>query len=557
MDVRGSSMESNQMSLAFEDRSFDKKEGRGGRIGCTLVTGFLGCGKTTLLQHILKNRGSLQICVLVNEFAEVDVDSLVLDSTRINSSHGMSCVSLADGCACCAKMGDLKETVRTAMSSKHNFDYVVIETSGLANPLQIAQQLEETGIRLDLVVTVVDVETLDTILDIPVAKQQLAMADIVLINKCDLASLGAISEAEDRVEQATEGTKATRCRFSNVPLDLVLNITLPDPPQILATTTANTSEGFLSHEATTPIFGREFSGTGFRQADKDHNQRAEKNSQKREPKVVELGMHLSHLSVQQHEHDPQIVSRRFSSYAPVSLAAFQDFVVYQLRSAQGLLRAKGVVCFEESRSARHFFHFSGKKRSEAVYAGPWESQARTDLVFIGRDKAELELLRFGLSEATVPRMHPDTGLEALQVAITWAEEFAKLVSSDTRFKVHKSPPGSVANGQSDMVAQTMVMFGLVGSSLRGVHEGDLNASLMQTVNGRGLMFLSTGSSLRAGGWLQLSFGGNFTPQAAWCEIKTAATGVIAKAFREICPCRCDMVAEMHSHHAGEYPIKTG
>ncbi|CAM6094767.1 unnamed protein product [Calypogeia fissa] len=550
IDWRGSSMDSNQMSLAYEERMFDMKEGRGGRIGCTLVTGFLGCGKTTLLQHILKNRGNLQICVLVNEFAEVDVDSLVLDSARINSSHGMTCVSLADGCACCAKMGDLKETVRSAMSSKHNFDYVVIETSGLANPLKIAEQLEETGIRLDLVVTVVDVESLDTILKIPVALQQLAMADIVLINKCDLASLGEISDAEDRVEQATLGTKAVRCRFSNVPLDLVLNVTLPDPAPSLGTTTANSSEGFLSHEVATPIFGREFPGGGLRQGAVNGHEALEKNIQKREARVAELGMQLSQLGVlHEHEHDPQVVSRRFSSHVPMCLAAFQDFVVCQLRSSHALLRAKGVVWFEESRSIRYFFHFSGQKRSEVVYAGPWESQAQTDLVFIGRDTAELELLRFGLSEATV---HHDTGVEALQPAITLAEEFARLVSSDPRFKVHNSRPRNVANGLSDMVVQTMVVFGLVGSSLRGVHEGDLNASLMQTVNGRGLIFLSRGSSLREGGWLQLSFGGTFTPQAAWCEIQTAATGVISKAFREICPCRCDMIPEMHSHHAGEH-----
>lgn len=97
MAVKGSLKESNQMSLAFEKQAYDKKVGEGGRMGCTIVTGFLGCGKTTLVQHILKNRESLQIAVLVNEFADIDVDSALLDSSRINSSHGLSYVSLADG----------------------------------------------------------------------------------------------------------------------------------------------------------------------------------------------------------------------------------------------------------------------------------------------------------------------------------------------------------------------------------------------------------------------------------------------------------------------------
>jgi hypothetical protein len=325
----------------------------------------------------------------------------------------------------------------------------------------------------------------------------------------------------------------------------VLNVPLPDPPQILASTTANSSVGFLSHEAATPTFNRELSGSGgLRQGESNNHAVLEKESHRREPKLTQVP-----ASVVQHEHDSRISSVAFCSDVPVSLVAFQDFAVSELRSAKSLLRAKGVVCFEETRSARHFFHFSGRKRSEAVFAGRWESQARTDIVFIGRDKRELERLRVVLSEGTtVSRKHTDdTRLESLQAATTSAEAFSTLVSSDPRFRVHSCLQENIANGEYAGV-QTMVVFGLVGSSLRGIHEGDLNASLMQAVNGRGLIFLSSGSSLKTGGWLQLSFGGDITSEAAWCEIRTAATGVIAKAFRDVCPCRCDMIAQMHLHH---------
>ncbi|BBM99520.1 hypothetical protein MPTK1_1g21820 [Marchantia polymorpha subsp. ruderalis] len=520
MAVKGSLKESNQMSLAFEKQAYDKKVGEGGRMGCTIVTGFLGCGKTTLVQHILKNRESLQIAVLVNEFADIDVDSALLDSSRINSSHGLSYVSLADGCACCRSSGSLKEAVRRTVNGQHNFDYVVIETSGLANPTAMAKELEETGVRLDMVVAVVDVENLDIILQTPVARQQLEIADIVLLNKCDLVSLRIISDAEDRVEEATGGTKAVRCRFSNVPLDLILNVTVSKPTPTLASSFANSAVGFVSHEAMTPT-----------------SRPLLKNASvsRQLPKV------LSSPISSHHEHDARISSVSFSRDEPFSLAAFQDFVASRLRSCSGVLRAKGVVWFQESRSTRHIFHYSGKKRSEAIYGGSWESQPNIELVFIGRDRRELEELKRELLNLLASRMQ--TSIEFLEDRASAIDEFAALASSDVRFKVHEI--SSVRNNNPEVEFHSVVKFGLVGSALKGVHEGDLNAALMQAVNARGIVFLTAGSSPKSGHWLQLTFGGDLTPDGAWCEIKSAAVSVISKAFQGVCQCRCDVVAHMH------------
>lgn len=86
------------MSVAFENRVFNRRSGLGGgRMGCTLVTGFLGSGKTTLLRHLLHHRGDLSLAVLVSEFADSDVDSLLLDSARLNSAFNLSTVSLTHG----------------------------------------------------------------------------------------------------------------------------------------------------------------------------------------------------------------------------------------------------------------------------------------------------------------------------------------------------------------------------------------------------------------------------------------------------------------------------
>lgn len=91
-------MEGNEMSAAFENRVFNRRSGlAGGRMGCTLVTGFLGSGKTTLLKHLLDNRGDLRLAVLVNEFADSDVDSLLLDAARLNQAFNLSTVSLTHG----------------------------------------------------------------------------------------------------------------------------------------------------------------------------------------------------------------------------------------------------------------------------------------------------------------------------------------------------------------------------------------------------------------------------------------------------------------------------
>ncbi|CAI5536638.1 unnamed protein product [Closterium sp. Naga37s-1] len=206
-------LEVNEMSLSFESRVLDAS-GVSGRhqVSCTLVTGFLGCGKTTLLQHVLREKGDLRVAVLVNEFSPVDVDSLLLQSQRANVAvgappgHG----DLAGGCACCHVSDGLKKAVRAAVGGAMSAcDYLILETSGLpdpqplaaqlmeagsallflqtsglADPQPIAAQLMEAGVRLDRVVAVVEAETLPTLLEQqPIARRQLAAADLVLLNK--------------------------------------------------------------------------------------------------------------------------------------------------------------------------------------------------------------------------------------------------------------------------------------------------------------------------------------------------------------------------------------
>lgn len=175
--------ESNQMSLALERRLFASLPA-GRAIPCTLVTGFLGSGKTTLVRHILASKGDLRIAVLVNEFGQADIDGALVNTTQTSASLGIAPPrALSHGCACCDISEEFRAAVRGVLESPDKFDYLVVETSGLSDPQPMARALEELGVRLDMVVAVVDAEALCGMLENEVARRQLAAADLVLINK--------------------------------------------------------------------------------------------------------------------------------------------------------------------------------------------------------------------------------------------------------------------------------------------------------------------------------------------------------------------------------------
>lgn len=152
----------------------------------TIITGFLGSGKTTLLNHILTNQEGLKTAVLVNEFGEVGIDNDLLIKT---SDDNM--VELSNGCICCTINNDLLEAVYKVLERSDKIDYLVVETTGLADPLPVALTFLGTELRdltrLDSIVTVVDAEnySLD-LFNSQAAYNQIAYGDIILLNKMDL-----------------------------------------------------------------------------------------------------------------------------------------------------------------------------------------------------------------------------------------------------------------------------------------------------------------------------------------------------------------------------------
>ncbi len=155
----------------------------------TVLTGYLGAGKTTLLNRILSEPHGQKYAVIVNEFGEIGIDNdLVVGADE-------EVFEMNNGCICCTVRGDLVRIIDGLMRRKGKFDAIIVETTGLADPAPVAQTFfvdESVGrkTRLDAVVTVADAKWLkDRLKDAPELKNQIAFADVIIINKTDLVSL--------------------------------------------------------------------------------------------------------------------------------------------------------------------------------------------------------------------------------------------------------------------------------------------------------------------------------------------------------------------------------
>ena len=165
---------------------------RAGPAGVTLLTGFLGAGKTTLLNQLLAAPHGMRIAVIVNEFGSVGVDGALV-------AEGTQFVELDNGCLCCAVNEDLDNTLRE-LAQRGDFDHLVVETTGLADPLPVAWTFSRPGLsqhfRVDAIVCVVDALNLEAALKMtPEARDQLARADLIALSKLDCLPPGPAERA--------------------------------------------------------------------------------------------------------------------------------------------------------------------------------------------------------------------------------------------------------------------------------------------------------------------------------------------------------------------------
>ena len=308
---------------------------RADQVPVTLLTGFLGAGKTTLLNRILGSQRALRSAVLVNEFGDVGIDHELVVATSD------SMVELSNGCICCSINGELQEAVHRVLERPEPIDLIVVETTGLADPLPVALTFMagdlRDRLRLDSIITLIDAEHFSaTALESPIARAQVVYGDILLLNKADLVDEQRLNAVEAELRAIKTDARILRSSRGEVPLALLLSVGLFESDRLASL-----------------------------QAQEEH--------------------HHHHGHEHHHPHTPELEGFNSVSLAvdaPFDLRRFQHFLDNQL--PESVFRAKGVLWFRES-ERRHLFHLCGKRFTIDDSDWPEGSGRHTKVVAIGKD----------------------------------------------------------------------------------------------------------------------------------------------------------------------------
>jgi G3E family GTPase len=346
----------------------------------TVLTGFLGAGKTTLLNHILCNQQGLRSAVLVNEFGEVGIDNELVVATSD------SMVELSNGCICCSINGELQEAVHRVLQRPEPIDLIVVETTGLADPLPVALTFMagdlRDRLRLDSIITLIDAEHFSaTAVESPIARAQVVYGDILLLNKADLVDEQRLAEVEAELRAIKTDARILRACRGDVPLGLLLSVGLFESDRLAALQAQEEArddalghhEPQLHQHETCP-HSHDDQGTHDHQ-DSHHSHGDGHHHHD----------HDHHHEHHHHAHTPELEG--FSSvslavHAPFDLRRFQHFLDQQLPAS--VFRAKGVLWFRES-NRRHLFHLCGKRFTIDDSDWPEGTERHTKVVAIGKD----------------------------------------------------------------------------------------------------------------------------------------------------------------------------
>ena len=328
------------------------------KIPVTVLTGYLGAGKTTLLNRILSEPHGKKYAVIVNEFGEIGIDNdLVVGADE-------EVFEMNNGCICCTVRGDLVRILDGLMRRKGKFDAIIVETTGLADPAPVAQTFfidENVGkkTRLDAVVTVADAKWLnDRLKDAPEAKNQIAFADVILINKTDLVTPEELSEVETRIRGINPYAKVHKTQRGQIALDEVLGRNAFDLDRIL-----EIEPDFLGDEG----------------HDHDHDH-GHDHHHDHDHKHAHSHRGLKHY----HDEDMQSISLRTEK--PLDPDKFFPWVQNLVQTeGPNILRCKGILAFKNDDQR---FVFQGVHMIlDGDHQRPWNKDEKREsrAVFIGRN----------------------------------------------------------------------------------------------------------------------------------------------------------------------------
>jgi len=218
-------------------------------IPVTVITGFLGSGKTTLLNRILTDAHGRKVAVIVNEFGDIGIDSQLV----MNADEEI--LEMNNGCICCTVRGDLIRLIGNLLEKREKFDHLIIETTGLADPAPVIQsffvdEIMRSRTELDAVVTVVDAKHIWDHWDSSEAQEQIAFADVILLNKIDLVSPEQVDVLERRIRSANAIAKIHRTQNCELAIASILGVKAFDLKNALAIDSEFLSEDAHEHDQT-------------------------------------------------------------------------------------------------------------------------------------------------------------------------------------------------------------------------------------------------------------------------------------------------------------------